>query len=72
MRHTFCLKIILNEKEKCSIPRTRIFEHFLAKCCHQSCGDSSLSLQLHTGSHVRGQVLAFHLWYVDCNLGVLY
>lgn len=33
-------------------------------------GDSSLSLQLYKGSQVTLQTLAYHLWYVDCNLGM--
>lgn len=33
-------------------------------------GDSSLSPQLYEGSQVTLQTLAYHLWYVDCNLGM--
>lgn len=43
---------------------------FLPSTAISSSGDSSLSLQLYTGSHVTVQTLAYHLWYVDCNLGM--
>lgn len=65
MRHTICLKIILNEKKNCSVPRTTIFKVFFAKCCHQSCGYISLSLQLCTGSHSGGRSL-----HITCGMWI--
>ena len=71
MRHTTCLKInILHERETVHLLGLWFSNFFLPSTAISSSGDSSLSLQLYTGSRVTVQTLAYHLWYVDCNLGM--